>query len=245
MRRPLVASCSAYLVVGAVGALAAPVAVVACSSDEPATSGTPDAAPVTSDAGGSGDAAPLLDAGDDASDAASTEGTVTGLGSFGAIDLSGLTNALSENTSVSQGSELQVVLAQLASCSDVTNGPSANAVFLELSLYTATAPDDAGNRVRTAAKSPGTYNLDLTTQGPYADAYVIAFDSSCHATAGSGKITSGTVTVTSTILGATTAAVSGTYHLMTGGGVVTGTFETAPCTGAYDLVAPSSTATCH
>jgi hypothetical protein len=227
-----------------VGVVAAPlVMVAACSSDDPSPGGiaeTDGGSGVMTDAGAPLDGAAVSDARSDA-DAAATEGMVTSLGSFGTVDLSGLTNALSETTTVSQGSELQVVLAELASCSDVTGGPSANATFLELSLYTAGPAADGGERPRTAATAAGTYNLDLTTAGPYADAYVIPFDSTCHATVGSGKITDGTVTVSAV----SPTGVTGTFHLSTGDGVITGSFSTVPCTGAYDLVAPASTARCH
>jgi hypothetical protein len=217
--------------------------VAACGSDDSSPGGgaAADGGGAT-DAGALADGAVVTDAGVVADAAAATEGMVATQGFFGDVDLSGLSNALSETTSVAQGTELQVVLAALASCGDVTNGPTAGATFLELSLYTATAATvDGGDRPRTAATAPGTYDLDLTTAGPYADAYVIPFDSSCHATFESGKITSGTVTVSAV----SAAGVVGTFDLTSSAGSLTGSFSTVPCTGAYDLVAPTSTADCH
>jgi hypothetical protein len=202
------------------------------ASSPDASTGTVNDGGTTADSGGSADAAPA------------SEGMVSGLGSYGETSLSELTHALSEVTPPPlgvSGTELQVVLTELASCRDVDGGPSANAVFLELSLYTAATGSDGGT-ARVAAAAPGTYSLDETGPGPYAQAYVIVFDATCHAEAfGSGKLTAGTVTVTSV----SASSVVGSYALTGDVGPITGTFATVPCSGAYDLVAPASTAGCH
>ena len=105
------------------------------------------------------------------------EGEVTVSGSFGGASLSGIDHALSEVNSGSKGTSLQVVLAATATCGDVTAGPSANAVFLVLSLYSI----DPGTNDSVAPKSGGTFTLDVTSAGPFAEADVVTFDATCTA----------------------------------------------------------------
>ncbi len=169
----------------------------------------------------------------------SGEGIVQVSGTFGGASLSGIDHALSEVTTSSKGTSLEIVLAEVATCGDVTAGPSENAEFLVLSLYSI----DSGTDMSLAPKTPGTFSLDVTSAGPFAEADVVTFDATCAPqTASTGQFASGTVTVSAI----SDDTARGTFTLSSGGSdTATGSFTTALCPGAGELAFPGSTSSCH
>jgi hypothetical protein len=164
------------------------------------------------------------------------EGVASASGAFEGASFSGITHALSEVASTSKGSSLEVVLTQGATCGNVTAGPAAGSVVVDLVLYSIAA----GTGSSAAPTGAGTFSLDTTSAGPYAEADVVAFDATCTPTT-SGKFTTGTVMLKSV----TDDEANGSFTLGGGSDSATGMFSSALCVGAGELVDPPSGAACH
>jgi hypothetical protein len=164
-------------------------------------------------------------------------GTATATGTFRATSLAGLHHALSEVFTDSKGSAFVITLTSSESCGAVSAGPNKNEMFVTLFLTSV----DASTKAATAPTGPGTFSLDVSGNGPYAEADVTFFDGSCSPTETGGKFATGTVTVSQ--LGTDVAV--GSFDLTSGSDHLTGTFDSAACTGAASLASPNDGGACH